>query len=503
MATRQVEETERQTSRRQSGVSMSQPILPGFFPDPSICRVGETYWLVNSTFEYVPGVPIHRSEDLMRWKLVGHALPDAAVVNAAPGRAGASQGIFAPTIRHRDGVFYVTTTSIRDIERGQLIVHASDPAGPWSEPVYVAGTPGIDPDLAWTDDGMCLLTWRGLAPPGIHQVPIDPQTGKRLGEATVVWEGTGLADTEGPHLVRRGDWWYLLVAEGGAHLGHAVSVARSRDPRGPFESHPRNPIFSHRSLEHEVQATGHPDLVELADGSWAMVYLAIRPAGTFPRFHVNGRETFLAGVEWENDWPVVVEHRFEAPAVDTSFVDLFDGEALDARWIAPSIAPSSVVSPDGALARSRAPDGTDGRAVLATRVRDLEWRASAVFTGDACLGVRIDGAHWYGVEAVGGKVRVRAVVGALDGVVASAPLVAGDALALRAERKPAALGATRGPDVIALGVERGGVFVELARLDGRYVSTEVAGGFTGRVLGIEALAEGVVVRSVAYRPGRD
>ena len=120
---------------------MWQPILPGFFPDPSICRVGETYWLVNSTFEYVPGVPIHRSEDLMRWKLVGHALPGAAVVNAAPGRAGASQGIFAPTIRDRDGVFYVTTTSCRDIERRQLIVHASDPAGPWSEPVYRRGHP--------------------------------------------------------------------------------------------------------------------------------------------------------------------------------------------------------------------------------------------------------------------------------------------------------------------------------------------------------------------------
>ena len=282
---------------------MSQPILPGFFPDPSVCRVGETYWLVNSTFEYVPGVPIHRSEDLLRWDLVGHALPDAAVVNAAPGRAGASQGIFAATIRHRDGLFYVTTTRIRDIERGQLIVHASNPAGLWSEPVYVAGTSGIDPDLAWTDDGSCLLTWAGKAPAGIHQVPVDPRSGERLGDEAVVWEGTGLAYTEGPHLIRRGEWWYLVVAEGGTHLGHGVSIARSREPRGPFEGHPRNPIFSHRSLPHEVQATGHPDLFELADGSWAMVYLAIRPAGAFPFFHVNGRETFLAGVDWEDDWP--------------------------------------------------------------------------------------------------------------------------------------------------------------------------------------------------------
>lgn len=477
---------------------MTHPILPGFFPDPSICRVGDVYYLANSTFEYVPGVPIHRSTDLVRWELVAHALPDAGVVNAAEGREGASQGIFAPTIRHRDGVFFVTTTSIRDVGRGQLIVHASDPRGPWSEPVYVDGTSGIDPDLAWTDDGTCLLTWRGFAPPGIHQVAIDPLTGERLGEPTLLWEGTGLADTEGPHLARRGEWWYLVVAEGGTHLGHGVSIARSRDPRGPFEPHPENPIFSHRSLEHEVQATGHPDLVELADGSWAMVYLGIRPAGAFPRFHVNGRETFLAGVDWEDDWPVVVEDRFEVPAASTSFVDLFEGAALDLRWVSPSIAPSDACSPTGVLTVSRTADETDGRAVLATRVRDLEWDARAEFTGSACLGVRIDGAHWYGVEAMDGSARVRAVVGALEQVVATAALQAGDALAIRSVREPALFDNSHGPDDIQLGVEREGAFVALARLDGRYVSTEVAGGFTGRMLTVEALEEGVAVLRVEY-----
>jgi hypothetical protein len=475
-----------------------RPIIPGFFPDPSICRVGDTYYLANSSFEYVPGVPIHRSTDLAEWELIGHALPDAAVVNAAPGREGASQGIFAPTIRHRDGVFFVTTTSIRDVGRGQLIVHATDPAGPWSAPVYVEGTLGIDPDLAWTDDGTCLLSWRGFQPAGIHQVPIDPLTGERLGDASVLWQGTGLADTEGPHLIRRNGWWYLVVAEGGTHLGHGVSVARSRDPRGPFEPHPANPIFSHRSLEHEVQATGHPDLVELSDGSWAMVYLAIRPTGVFPRFHLNGRETFLAGIEWEDDWPVVVEDRFSVSETDAGFVDVFDTAALDSRWVTPSIAPTDVSTPDGALVVSRGPDETDGRAVLATRIRDLEWEARAQFTGDACLGVRIDAAHWYGVESVGATARVRAVVGALSQVVAAVPIEDGDALAIRSERHAPVLGETRGPDDLVLGVERAGTLIELARLDGRYVSTEVAGGFTGRMLTLEALAEGVRVRRAEY-----
>lgn len=477
---------------------MIRPILPGFFPDPSICRVGDTYYLANSTFEYVPGVPIHRSVDCVTWQLVGHALPDAAVVNAAPGRGGASQGIFAPTIRHHDGVFFVATTSIRDIGRGQLIVHATDPAGPWSEPVYVEGTPGIDPDLAWTDDGTCLLSWRGLAPAGIHQTPIDPMTGERLGEDTLLWQGTGLADTEGPHLVRRNDWWYLLVAEGGTHLGHGVSIARSRDPRGPFDPHPANPIFSHRSLEHEVQATGHPDLLELADGEWAMVYLAIRPAGAFPRFHVNGRETFIAGIAWEDDWPVVIEDRYAVPHVDTAFIDDFSGAALHLRWVSPSVAPSEVASPNGVLNVSRTPEETDGLALLTTRVRDSEWDARAEFTGDACLSIRIDGAHWYGVEQVDGSTRVRAVVGALAQVVATVPSHDGDALAVRSRRRPPALGDSHGPDDVLLGIERDGLFIELARLDGRYVSTEVAGGFTGRMLACEALGHGVRLRRVEY-----
>lgn len=477
-----------------------RPILPGFFPDPSICRVGDAYYLANSTFEYVPGVPIHRSHDLLTWELVGHALTDAAVVNAAPGRPGASQGIFAPTIRHRDGTFFIATTSIRDVGRGQLVVHATDPAGPWSAPAYVPQTPGIDPDLAWSDDGTCLLTWRGFTRPGIHQVPIDPCTGERLGESTVIWEGSGLADTEAPHLLRRGDWWYLVVAEGGTHLGHSVSVARARDPRGPFEAHPANPIFSHRSLDHEVQATGHADLVERVDGTWAMVYLGIRPAGAFPRFHANGRETFLAGVEWRDGWPAVIEDRFDVPAADTAFVDHFDADTLHGRWASPSVAPAQVATPHGALALSRAPEETDGRAVLATRIRDHEWHASAAFSGDACLGVRIDGSHWYGVETLGAVVRVRAVVGALTQTVATAPLQDGDALAIRAVREPVEFDNTRGPDELLLGVDRDGAFVELARLDGRYLSTEVAGGFTGRMLTVEALAEDVAVQWVQYSP---
>ncbi|WP_084127528.1 glycoside hydrolase family 43 protein [Demequina sp. NBRC 110054] len=479
------------------------PILPGFHPDPSICRVGDEYLLATSTFEYVPGVPIHRSSDLVTWELVGHALTDPAVINAEQGAAGASQGIFAPTLRHRDGLLWMTTTSIRDVAAGQLITHAERPEGPWSAPVRVPGTLGIDPDLAWDDDGTCLLTWRGFAPPGIHQVPIDPATGERLGEETVVWQGTGLADTEGPHLIRRGDWWYLAVAEGGTHLGHGVSVARSRSPRGPFEAHPANPILSHRSTPHAVQAVGHADLVELADGAWALVHLGIRQAGSHPGFHVLGRETYLAGIDWIDDWPVVVEDRFEVPDVDRSWSDGFAGTMLDPRWAAPSVVPASFAMPaDGlTLAPGRAPDDGEQGAVLCAVVGDLSWDASArIVQGDACLSVRLDASHWCGVERVGGVARARAVSAPFDQVLGEIPVEQDDALAIRVRASELRLGESSGPDQVSLGVVRAGDFLEIATLDGRYLSTEVAGGFTGRMLGIEALGGEARITEVRYAP---
>ncbi|WP_062524881.1 glycoside hydrolase family 43 protein [Demequina rhizosphaerae] len=480
------------------------PILPGFHPDPSICRAGDAYYLATSSFEYVPGVPIHRSTDLVSWDLVGHAIADADIVAAPPGAAGASSGIFAPTLRHHGGRFWLATTSIRRIGEGQLIAHAEDPAGPWSTPVFVPGTLGIDPDLAWDDDGTCLLTWRGFGPPGIHQVAIDPETGARLGEEAVVWQGTGLADTEGPHLHRRGGWWYLMVAEGGTHLGHGVSVARSRSPRGPFEAHPGNPILSHRSTHRPVQAVGHADMVERPDGTWAMVHLGIRQAGSHPRFHVLGRETFVAGVEWVDEWPVVVEDRLDVPARDRSWADPFAGPALDPRWVAPSAALASFARSGDGLRLDRCRDAAEAEQdrVLCARTLDLGWDAAAeVAAGDACLSVRVDASHWYGVELVAGMARARAVSAPFDQVVGEAPALPGDRLAIRVRPSVPALGESAGPDLVTLGLERDGALVPLAEIDGRHLSTEVAGGFTGRMLGLEALGGPARLTGVTYLPG--
>ncbi|GHI09275.1 hypothetical protein Scel_75960 [Streptomyces cellostaticus] len=170
---------------------------------------------------------------------------------------------------------------------GTFLVTAERPEGPWSDPVWI-DLPGIDPDLAWDEDGQC---WCAMA--GVTVARIDPRTGRVLEGPLPMWSGIGLRDPEAPHLYRNGDWWYLLLAEGGTALGHGVPAARARSPRGPWEAAPVNPLLSHRGTGLPVQCTGHADLVQAAEGSWWMVLPGTRPRGYFPEFHVLGRETFL------------------------------------------------------------------------------------------------------------------------------------------------------------------------------------------------------------------
>ncbi|MGR7000954.1 family 43 glycosylhydrolase [Yinghuangia aomiensis] len=484
----------------------TNPIIPGFHPDPSICRVGDTYYLATSSFEYFPGVPVFRSTDLIRWEQIGNALDRPGRLKLLRGLEAGSVGVYAPTLRHHDGLFWLVTTNVLDRADGHMIVHAADPAGDWSDPVYTkgAGGPGgIDPDLTWDEDGVCHLTWTQSH--HITQAAVDPMTGEVLSEPKVLWAGTpGMSYVEAPHLYKRNDWWYLVVAEGGTERGHAVSVARSRAISGPFTPYAANPVFSHRSSDHPVQSTGHADLVERPDGTWAMVYLAVRPYGSHPKWHVNGRETFLAGVEWVDDWPVVVEDAFDVPPAATSFTDEFAAADLHPRWISPGTDPGSFAAVhEGVglvLAAGRTADARETVHLLAARTRDLEWQAEAtVATGDAALVVQIDDAHWAAVERRGGTLTARAVAGPFEQVFGTAEGIPTDRpLAIRTVDTSRRLSLHNGPDRIELGYVEAGSFRLVAGIDGRYVSTEVAGGFTGRVVGVEALGADAVLTRFAY-----
>lgn len=286
---------------------IKNPILPGFYPDPSIIRVEDDFYMVTSTFSYFPGVPVFHSRNLVNWEQIGHVLdrPSQLPLNAD----FISGGIFAPTIRYYDGMFYMITTNVD--HGGNFIVTASDPAGPWSEPHWIAGAEGIDPSLFWDDDGKAYYTGTHSGVDMRHNSiwisEIDLNEFRLVGEKKLIWGGAmvGAWCPEAPHLYKKDGWYYLMIAEGGTEVNHSVTIARSRDIMGEYQGYDGNPIMTHRHLgkAFPIANPGHADLVELKDGSWYMVMLASRPYGGY---HKNmGRETFIAPVIWEDGWPVV------------------------------------------------------------------------------------------------------------------------------------------------------------------------------------------------------
>ncbi len=281
------------------------PILPGFYPDPSICKKGDDFYLVTSSFEFFPGVPIFHSRDLVNWTQIGHCLTRASQLPLEG--AACSKGIYAATIRYNpfDDFFYMVTTNTTLL--GNFYVRAKDPAGEWSEPIRV-DQGGIDPSLFFDEDGSAhfisnaRLTSESQA--GFLMAPIDLATGRFLRPPQPVWGGIGEAAPEAPHIYKREGWYYQVNAEGGTELGHMVTIARARDLYGPYESCPHNPILTHRPQKRRlIQATGHADLIQDNAGNWWAVFLGYRQTHQF--FHHLGRETFLAPVEWAEGWPVI------------------------------------------------------------------------------------------------------------------------------------------------------------------------------------------------------
>jgi alpha-N-arabinofuranosidase len=292
-------------------VTYSNPVIRGIAPDPSIVRVGDDYYLANSTMEYLPGIVISHSTDLVHWRIVGAAVtrPSQYRRNGLPGEVM----LYAPTLRYVDGTFYVACTNVAD-GQGNFIVRTTDPADDWSDALWL-DTDAFDPSLLH-DEGTWYYTRRTLDPlpdgrlGPVVQAELDIETGELgpLRELTPGWGGFSSNDIEGPHLYRVGDWYYLFSAEGSTWKGHMQTVARSRSPWGPFEPAPHNPVITHRHrVGHPIQTLGHADLVEAADGSWWVVALGTRheAQGGFVYHHNLGRETFLLPVEWVDGWPVV------------------------------------------------------------------------------------------------------------------------------------------------------------------------------------------------------
>lgn len=306
--------------------TIRNPVLAGFHPDPSICRVGEDYYLVNSSFSWFPGVPIFRSRDLKNWTQIGHVLDRPSQLPLEG--LGVSRGVFAPTIRHHKGVFYMITTLVD--AGGNFYVTATDPAGPWSDPVWLPEIDGIDPSLFFDRDGRAFVVNNG-APDyeplydghrAIWMQELDYKAGKLVGPRKVIVD-RGVDPSkkpiwiEGPHLLRVDDWYYLICAEGGTAEDHSEVVFRSRDVWGPYEPGPVNPILTQRDLdpgrEFPVTCTGHADFVETRFGEWWAVFLGCRPYED--NLYNTGRETFMHSVFWTNGWPMILAAGSPVPPV--------------------------------------------------------------------------------------------------------------------------------------------------------------------------------------------
>jgi xylan 1,4-beta-xylosidase len=504
--------------------SFRNPVIPGFHPDPSVVRVGEDFYLVTSSFEFFPGVPIFTSRDLVHWKQLGHVLTRESQLPLQKARP--SGGIYAPTIRYHDGTFYMITTNVDG--GGNFFVTAKDPAGPWSEPVWLRDFGGIDPSLFFDDDGTVYLTGQGSGTPGqprgIYQTTLDVGTGKMLQPLRLVWDRTGTRYPEAPHLYKIRGRYYLMIAEGGTEYGHMVTIARSDSPWGPFEACPRNPILTHRQTQNDmlVQGTGHADLVEGPDGSWWMVFLAFRSVSGY--WHHLGRETYLAPVTWDADgWPVVnggqpvglevraarlPEHPFPAPPTRTDFDAPLGPEwnylrdpkassyALDARpgWLTLRGAATSLGAAASPTWVGRRQQHFSGRA--ATLVDFVPGRDGE----EAGISVYMNPDHRYeiGVSRVNGRrqVFVRQRVGPyLEAVTASAPLEGNEPVVLQVE-------STAEEYAFSFGVVMSGrppvARTPLGKAAVRYLSSEVAGGFTGVYFGLYATGNGQPASAPAH-----
>jgi len=312
---------------------VKNPILRGMYPDPSICKGKDKYYLVNSTFVYMPGVPIFESEDLINWKQIGNVLetPEQCPLDGQR----MSQGIYAPTIRYWNDTYYMITTNMYDGQN--FYVTAKDPAGPWSLPTRLPDAMGIDPSLFFEGD-KCYYVGQRLRNPGEYEGDaeiwireLDLEKGALVGELKVIYEGAvkGAVWSEGPHLYKIGEYYYIMIAEGGTAHEHSVCIARSKELYGPYENCKNNPIFTHRHLgmNYPIQTIGHADLIEGPNGEWFAVMLGTRPIDEKTEL---GRETFMVPVIWEADWPVFYPGKGKVPATKETL--LGDGRIVKIDW---------------------------------------------------------------------------------------------------------------------------------------------------------------------------
>lgn len=504
------------------------PVLAGFYPDPSITRAGDDYYMVTSSFAYFPGVPLFHSRDLVNWTQIGHVLSRPSQLNLDS--AGISRGIFAPVIRHHAGTFYMITTIVD--RGGNFIVTATDPRGPWSDPVFLPEVDGIDPSIFFDDDGKAYIVNNG--PPigaplyeghrAIWMQEFDAARQRMTGpRRLIVNGGVDLAKKpiwiEAPHLLKVDGRYYLICAEGGTAEQHSEVVFRADSPWGPWIPWTENPILTQRHLDPArplpITTTGHADFVRTPRGEWWAVFLGVRP---YRGDHYNnGRETYLLPVRWTADgWPEILRgdatvpyagRRPDLPAQPAAPIpmtgnfthrDEFDAAALAPEWVFIRTPRESwhALSAGALVLRPRAavlgdvgaqPSFVGRRQQHAYGSASTAVRYTPRADGDrAGLAAFHDDKHFYLLSVA--RREGRPVVqleqrsgDAAAAVIASAPLTvpADGPVYLRVE-------ARGGRYAFSYGTRPGEWIVLKDDADGTVLSSKVAGGFVGTMLGMYA-----------------
>lgn len=476
------------------------PVIPGFYPDPSVCRVGDTYYLVTSSFQFFPGVPLFESRDLINWHQIGHVLTRRSQLPLA--QANSVGGIYAPTIRFHAGRFYMVTTNVS--QGGNFYVWTDDIHGEWSEPIYVEQD-GIDPSL-YFENGKAYFMSNGTDDDGEHgitQCEIDIETGKKLSPAKCIWKGTGGRFLESPHLYKIGDWYYLMASEGGTEYGHMVVYARGKDILGPFESYPHNPVLTNRDCGGCIlQGCGHADLVDDPQGNWWMVHLGFRQLNEWVMHHTTGREVYLAPVTFDNDgWFTAGEDGRNCLWVETNRIPditqerlpvyTFENTAVGMQWVFMKnpdmqyydIQPGTFKLRSNGISLSdpqQAPTFLGIRQQEMNMLLTVDIESDAEEAGVTCY-MTPDQHYEIGVRRDGDEIEVfsRLTVGDLSGEKGAVRLPVGKVqLCVEMTNFTYAFYAVRDGQQHHLGAGQA-----------KYLSTEVAGNFTGVMLGLYAQGE--------------